>query len=458
MPKTPEGREAPSTHAGQGRRGDSERYSLVAVMELIRSGRADTRLEIERLSGLGRAVVTDRLTALIDLGLVEEGELGPAIGGRAPRRVKFRADAGRILVATLDSTTIGVGLADLAGRLRVEHYEAIDAAQGPAASLKRLDTLFDWMLDQYPEARDVWAIGLGTPVSLFNLDASGLNLDALDSAIATDKAPLTENLVARYRAPVWVRSLVQLMTIGEFGVRNEAGMSNRDFLYVDLGDEITAGLMSDGRLHRGAHGIAGQIGHIATDSSREVCRCGNIGCLELVAGAGAIVGEALQAAQDGRSRYLAEVLAANGQLALADIGFSARLGDPYCAELLSRCGQLIGKVLAGLANALNPAVIVLGGELARTGDILLAAIRETIYRHTAPVVTRDLQIIRSQMGRSAGLIGAGLLTVDALFASDRLGGWITTGTPLQHPDVQALLARVTQSRRMPPPPDPSPDR
>lgn len=256
---------------------------------------------------------------------------------------------------------------------------------------------------------------------------------------------LTEALVARHHAPVWVRSLIQLMTVGEFGTHSEAGMTERDILYVDLGDEISAGFVSDGRLHRGAHGVAGHIGHIAVGSSPEVCRCGNIGCLELTAGGGAIAREGLLAAQDGRSRTLGEVLQANKQITVTDIGFSARLGDPFCAELLSRCGQQIGRALAAVTNTVNPGAIVLGGEVARTGDILLAAIRELVYRHAAPVVTRDLRIIRSQMGRSAGLVGAALLAVDALFASDMLGGWITTGTPRRHPEVEALLARIKRA-------------
>jgi predicted NBD/HSP70 family sugar kinase len=437
---------------------ESERYSLVAVMELVRSGRAKTRLEIERLSGLGRAVVTDRLGTLIELGLVEEGELGPAIGGRAPRRVQFRADAGRILVATFDRTTIGIGLADLAGRLRVEHYEAADPAAGPAATLSRLDTLFDWVLEQYQDGADLWGIGLGVPGSLYAAEAPARALNLLGAALDLDEAVLTEALVARYRAPVWVRSLIQLMTVGEFGTRFEAGMAERDILYVDLGDEISAGFVSDGRLHRGAHGVAGHIGHIAVGSSAEVCRCGNTGCLELTAGGGAIAREGLLAAQDGRSRTLGEVLQANKQITVTDVGFSARLGDPFCAELLSRCGQQIGRALAAVTNAINPAVIVLGGEVARTGDILLAAIREAVYRHSAPVVTRDLRIIRSQMGRSAGLVGAGLLAADALFAPEMLGGWITTGMPRHHPEVKTLLARIGTAATAEAEPAPPPAR
>lgn len=433
-----------ATTPTRGRRLEAERHSLAAVLELIRSGRASTRLEIERLSGLGRAVVSDRLAILIDLGLVAEGELGPAVGGRAPRLMRFRADAGRILVATLDQGSIGVGLADLAGRLQVEHHEAADLALGPDPILERLDMLFDWVLEQYPGRGGVWGIGLGVPRSYHRPDDPALGPERLMLTPVWDRALAVERLVQRHRAPVWVRSLVQLMTMGELGA---SPASRRDLLFVDLGTEISAGLISDGRLHRGALGVAGRIGHISTGDATTVCRCGNTGCLEAFAGAEAIVQEAMAAARDGRSRRLADTLEGNGAITATDVGFAAQLGDAFSAELLSRCGRLIGTVLAGLTNAFNPAAIVLGGELARTSDILLAAVREAVYRHSDALVTRDLRIERSQMGGSAGLAGAARLAVDELFAPDMLGGWITTGSPLHHPDVTGLLQRVEQALR-----------
>ncbi len=428
----------------RGRRLEAERHSLAAVLDLIRTGRATTRLEIERLSGLGRAVVSDRIATLIELGLVAEGELGPAVGGRAPRLMRFRADAGRILVATLDEGSLGVGLADLAGRLQVEHHEAADLALGPDPVLRRLGMLFDWVLEQYPGRAAVWGIGLGVPRSFHRPDDPPLGPERLVLSPVWDHSRAVERLVQRHRAPVWVRSLVQLMTMGELGAGPAA---RRDLLFVELGTEISAGLISDGRLHRGALGVAGRIGHIAMGEATALCRCGNTGCLEAFAGTEAIVQEAMAAARDGRSRRLADTLEGNGAITATDVGFAAQLGDAFSAELLSRCGRLIGTVLAGLTNAFNPAAIVLGGELARTSDILLAAVREAVYRHSDALVTRDLRIERSQMGGSAGLAGAARLAVDAVFAPEMVGGWITTGSPLCHPDVTGLLQRVEQALR-----------
>ena len=182
-------------------------------------------------------------------------------------------------------------------------------------------------------------------------------------------------------------------------------------LFVDLGTDISAGFVSDGRLHRGAQGIAGRSDMFMSASrTRRICGCGNVGCLQTVAGCDAIAREGLRAANEGRSRLLGETLA-DRAVTVADIGTAARLGDPFSADLLARCGRLIGTVLATLANILNPSIIVLGGELAQTGDICLAAIREGIYGHSQPLLTRDLSIVRSRMGRSSGLVGAAAVAV-----------------------------------------------
>ncbi|MGN6765988.1 MAG: ROK family protein, partial [Rhizobiaceae bacterium] len=125
--------------------------SLVEILNLVRTEQATTRQEIERQSELGRAIVADRLNTLGDLGLVDESELGAATGGRAPRRVRFAADRGRILVATLDQTALGVGIADLGGSLLMEHHEATELSQPVSALADRLVTLFRWMLERHSD-------------------------------------------------------------------------------------------------------------------------------------------------------------------------------------------------------------------------------------------------------------------------------------------------------------------
>src|SRR5947209_7021282 len=145
------------------RRIEAAHHSLAAIVNLVRSCEALTRQEIEGQSRLGRAVVADRLDTLARLGLCHESSRGRPSGGRAPRLVQFSADVGLVLVAVLDLSTLSVGIADLRGRLLIEHHEPVDLASGPVPALNRLGTLFDWMLEQRQGARTVWGIGIAVP-------------------------------------------------------------------------------------------------------------------------------------------------------------------------------------------------------------------------------------------------------------------------------------------------------
>jgi predicted NBD/HSP70 family sugar kinase len=405
------------------RAAEAERQSLATILNLIRSGRAETRQDIEREARLGRAVVADRLATLSGFGLIDESGLGRSLGGRAPRLVRFQPDCGRLLVATVERDTIGVGVADLAGRLLIEHYEDIELGTSPAALAERLTALFTWLVDR-DRGREPWGIGLGL--------APGVDLPlrlGAEPAVAGVRTPAES-----FRAPIWVRSAIQMATFGEVGAL--PADRAQDLLFVDLGADITAGVVAAGRLLSGAQGAAGQIGHVyAGEGHMAVCGCGNIGCLQTAAGCDVIAREGMLGGREGHSQALADVLARSGTVTVADIGVAARLGDPFSAELLRRSGRLIGTALATLVNMLNPATILLGGELAQTGDICLAAIRESIYRHSQPLVTRDLIIQRSRMIRSSGLAGAAAVVVGEIFAPPFLENWITAGSPLGAPPI-----------------------
>ena len=244
--------------------------------------------------------------------------------------------------------------------------------------------------------------------------------------------PFLERLSMRIGVPIFARSGVQTMTMGEAKAGGGRGLS--DIIYVKLGRSISAGLMSEGRLHRGAQGAAGMIGHSRVGDD----------LLGAIAGADALAREGTAAAEDGRSPYLTQALARQGEISVVDIGHAAQLGDLFCVELLGRCGRMVGEALAPLTNLVNPTLIIIGGIVAESGgDSLLAGIREAVYRQSHPMVSRDLQIMRSQMGASAGLVGAAQVVVEELFSPPILQGWIGHGSPLLHPDFQRVMERYT---------------
>lgn len=419
---------------GRPRNSESAARSLEVVLNLVRTGQATTRQELERTSELGRAIVADRLATLGEMKLVDESALATPTGGRAPRLVQFNRDAGRILVATLDQTAIGVGVADLAGSLQLEHHEARDLSMPPENTTARLGTLFEWLLEKEARTLPVWGIGISMPGPVQTPDGGAFLSTTPALLPAWEGYPFVETLLTRFGAPVWLRSSDECMTMGEF--RDGSDDEVRNMLFIKVGKRIGAGMVFDGRLHRGAEGAAGLIGQLPIEVG------GRSGPLEVVAGSETIAREGLEAARSGASAMLADLLHRTGTVSEIDVGQAAQMGDTVSMEILSRCGRLIGQVVAPLANLLNPSVIVLSGSIAQTNDALLAAVREAVYGASHPLVTRNLRIRSSRMGSSAGLVGAAVVAVEGLFEPDVLREWVSSGSPLLSKELAAVLVRA----------------
>ncbi|MGH3434905.1 MAG: ROK family protein [Sciscionella sp.] len=413
---------------------------LVTVLDLVRSGTAQTRPELGHRSGLGRTVIAQRVSELMRAGLVEDGDLGVSSGGRAPRRVRFLANAGTILTAELGATSINAGITDLAGDLQGHKQEPADIAAGPEVILPRVQQLLDEL--RASAHGDVWGVGIGLPGPV---EFATGRPSAPPIMPGWDGYPVRDRLAARYRAPVWVDNEVNTMALGEFRAGTARG--ERDMLYVKIGTGIGSGLISGGRLHRGSQGCAGDIGHAAAlRHTSVVCRCGNIGCLEALAGGAALARDGTTAARDGRSPQLAARLERDDAITAEDVARAAQAGDRAAVELLNRAGGLIGDMLATLVSFFNPSLLLLGGGVAGAGDAFLAAIRESIYRRSLPLATRDLRIARTTLDGRAGLIGAAFMVLDELFSRDRLGHWLDAGSPAGKPGLVANPPTPPDSR------------
>jgi predicted NBD/HSP70 family sugar kinase len=233
---------------------------------------------------------------------------------------------------------------------------------------------------------------------------------------------------------VWVDNDVNVLALGEW--RSGIAQAHDNVVVIKIGTGIGAGVVSDGRLHRGTQGSAGDVGHIqVSDDAAVVCRCGNIGCLEALAGGAAIGRHGEAAAREGRSPRLRAALDEHGGVTAEDVARAAAFGDPVAVGLLESAGRRVGMMLATVVNFFNPSLIVVGGGVAQSGDQLLAAIRETVYRRSLPLATRDLVIDRSSLGGLGGVIGAAALVADELFARDSISRWIAVGGPAGMPDV-----------------------
>lgn len=393
--------------------------SLVAVLELIRSGDCRTRAQLAEVTGLGRNIVAQRVADLVERGIVAEGTLGASTGGRAPRELEFLRDAGAVLVASLGASQLRVGVSDLSGRITARRDEPISIADGPEPVLARVAELLN---EVRGSSGDVWGIGIAVPGPV---EFSTGRPIAPPIMPGWDEFDIRGYFQGRFSVPVWVDNDANVIGLGE--LRAGLARGEEHALVVKVGSGIGAALISNGRLHRGAQGSAGDVGHISAiqpEGMAVVCRCGNLNCLEALAGGMAIARDATAGAAAGESPFLAKLLEQNGAVDVSDVARAARHGDRFSVELLARSARLVGENVARMVNFFNPGAVVLGGRVIETGDSYLATVRQLVMGRALPLATRSLRIVRTDLGNQASLVGAAYMVLDELFSLELLAHWI----------------------------------
>lgn len=413
--------------------GHDDAEALARVIQTVRRKLVASRPEVARITGFSRTLVSKYVDSTIELNLLAEGKIGVSTGGRAPRLLKFNADAGVILIAQLGASGMSIALSDLSGKLSdiVELEGDIDL--GPEKVLLKIENAFEKIITK--TKKKVWGIGIGLPGPVEF--AAGIPMSP-PIMPGWDMYPVRARFTKKFNVPVWVDNDVNLIALGEVAKNQEKKYN--ELIYIKIGSGIGAGILTHGRLHRGAQGCAGDIGHIAVASATDViCRCGNVGCLEALAGGIAIARDALLAAENGDNKYLSERLKANNKIGASDVIEGAKRGDKWCVDSINAAGQQVGKILATLVNFHNPSLVVVGGRISNAGDGLLASIRETVFKRSLPLATRDLEIRIGTDSDSTGLIGAAEMVISELFSPAILRQWILNGIPQLPIDYQEQI-------------------
>lgn len=398
-------------------------HYLARIIGFVREARSATRPEIAKATSLSRSLVTKLIDVAHELNLLKKGEIGQSTGGRAPRLIDFNETAGQILVAELGATGFNVAASDLSGDLIGNTYVEVNVSKGPEAVLALVEEEFNRLVSGH-KIKKLWGIGIGVPGPVEFATGFPVSPPIMPG---WDRYPIRERFSVKFKVPVWVDNDVNLMALGEHALRKDR--ITDELIFIKIGSGIGAGILTHGRLHRGAQGCAGDIGHISIGVNEVTCRCGNAGCLEAVAGGLAIARDAEKAAQNGGSEYLAKLLKSKKSITINDVITGSSNGDRWCVEKIVTAGKDIGAVLATLVNFHNPSLIVIGGRVSNAGDKLLASIRESVLNRSLPLGTRDLQIRLSEYPYEAGLSGAVEMVINELFDSETLRRWVAEGHP-----------------------------
>lgn len=396
---------APTSNGGSGALGAGQ------ILQLVREGRARTRGELISVTGLGRSTITQRVDALVARNLLRPVGDDLSTGGRPATVFAFNEEAGFVLTADLGATHCSVALADLGARIVAERYEAIDIADGPETILAWAEAQFvELMHEAHRDPSGLRAIGVGVPGPVEFATGRTMNPPLMPGWHAY---PIRERLAERFGVPVLVDNDVNVMALGEHWV---TWRETEDLMFVKVGTGIGCGIITGGRIVRGAQGAAGDMGHVRVSSADDaVCRCGNRGCLEAVASGAAVARELAALGRSTRhSRDVVELVTH---------------GDAEAIQAVRRAGGVLGEVLASAVNFFNPAVIVIGGDMAHADAPMLAGVREAIYERSLPLATRDLRIERTRLNDHAGVIGLAVLVIEHMLEPATLDAALASEVP-----------------------------
>lgn len=361
------------------------------VLEVLRQRGTASRVDVVRATGLSRTTVSSLVCQLLeDAVLIELPERASAAsaGGRPATLLALNPSAGGVVGVHIGHDHVRVAVTDLAGDVLAETLRDIDVDHQPEDSLEFAATSAVALIDQAGLHRP-GMIGLGVAVSA----PVQLTTHAFSSpALLPDwtEVDVAGELGRRTGLRVEVGNDANLGAIAErrYGV----GRGVDDFIYVMLSDGVGAGLVLNGHLYEGATGGAGEIGHVTVVTDGYICRCGNRGCLETVAGTGALTTALSMTRGPGTT--------------LADLLTLATSKDPGARRVLADAGRAVGRALAGLCTVLDPRLVIIGGKGAAAGEPLLEGVREALARNVTPMKGDPIPVVAGALGERAEVLGA----------------------------------------------------
>jgi predicted NBD/HSP70 family sugar kinase len=375
--------------------------SVGDIFRLVRSGAATSRSALARHIGMAPSTISLRVDALVRLGLVNEGRDEESRGGRRARSLEIAASSGFVGAMDVGANHVQVAIADLGGALLVVEDVPVSIEEGPAAAVEGLWKALSGLIERAdldPSRLLGVAIGLPAPIEF----PSGRVV--LPSFMPSwHNADLPGLFAAHTAIPVLVENDANLIALAE---QSEDHPETDQLLAIKLGTRIGCGIISEGRLHRGIGGAAGEISHTSVDGTSTIpCVCGAAHCLESVASGGAIV--ARLASQGYNVKTASDVV---------ELG---RGGDAHVVDVLRSAGTSIGGVLSSIVNFFNPRDVVLGGAMSASAP-LVAAIRAELFQRCLPLVTNDLEVRAARSPGDAGVRGASQLILEEVLAPARV--------------------------------------
>lgn len=359
------------------------------VVKALRVRRELSQAEIARTTELAPATVSNIVKELSAAGFLEF-ERG---SGRRGATIKIARTAGLVAGVDFGHSHLQVALGDLSGKLIGKMSRPLDNDNSDVG-LDRANQLLDELLAAHLSKRSsLRAVGMGLPAPINS--AGVIESDSiLPGWLGVNAA---EAATASFGVPTLADNDANLGALAESVAG--AGTGHTCMAYLKASSGVGCGLILDGQVFRGGLGTAGEIGHLTMHEDGPLCRCGSRGCLEAYVGAEALVAQFSSQHPDSTALELFALAAA---------------GDIGAQRLIEDSGRYLGRASAILANLLGPTLIVIGGDMAASGEVLLDGVRDGLRRHALDAVAKKVSVKAAALGDGSSVIGGVLMALEAV--------------------------------------------
>lgn len=392
------------------------------LLDLLRRQGPTTRRDLLKATQLSRSTLVERIATLQGLGLLREGPRRPAGNGRPPVALEFDVSSHTTLGIDLGAAHATIAVTDLAAQLvRTQRLRA-DLSSDPMKLLRRLIRSASRLLDKPGGGREVLlGVGLSFP-GLVGREAGTIEAPAVLEH--WDGVPAGRIIGKAFGVPALLVNDAHAMAYGEHLVDGRS----RTLLAVKVATGIGAGLVMDGRLHRGDSNGAGQFGHMRVPALTDRCTCGARGCLATIAS----------------GRALLEKLRRHGVDSLEEIVWASEQGHRATRGALREAGEAVGVVLSGFATMIDPGAVLIGGTVGAL-EPFQEGVRSSIDELTYARTRRGIYVGPTLLGEEGAVTGLAALIVDRELSPDAVDALVAANVAAAAPAVR-LVSAASQTR------------
>lgn len=371
-----------------------------------------TITDLSKILMLSVPTVAKLITELMDCHCVKDyGKLETA-GGRHPLLYGLEPKAGHFIGVDVQHRLINIGLIDMLGNLTVVEYDLPYLLEDEPEKIDELcDIIKDFIARHEIDQKSILNININMPGRI-NPSTGHSFTYFKDEALQ----PLSGYLKDKIGCNVSIDNDTRGMIFGEYTQGGLVKEGEKNILYLNLSWGVGLGIILCGKVYVGKSGFSGEFGHVSYYDNEILCQCGKKGCLQTETSGWALHTQVIERIKQGETSILSPMVEAGESIKLDDIIQAIKQEDVLCLEVIEQIGRRMGRQVAALINVFNPDLVIIGGSLSNSGDVLTDAIQSVVRIYSLNVVNCDTRICTASLGDRSGVIGACMMALSRRFS------------------------------------------